>query len=266
MRIVDPPVYGGSWSPSGERFAFTSGRRLLLADKRGDIRSLGELLDLTPAGPPVWVGEHELVLTMSRAQPLGRWYVRIDANGALLDQRALPQSLTIESVSADGGHALARSSLGLELVDLADGTTERAPDGLAYVGWLSDGRVLVRGMRAGLAQLEARLLGAGLGERLAELDAPFEVRTRGPWVVILESGRRPGEIATVWLVRRGSAARRVITDVADLTDARPSADGRFVTFTTGFANEPAARTGVLEVASGAITYACDAGCAALRLR
>lgn len=266
VRVVDPPVFAGSWAPSGEVFAFTSGRSLLLADKRGGVRSLGELLDLTPAGPPVWVNENELVITMARAQPLGRSYVRIDASGILLDQRALPTSLTMDSVSADGRHALARSSIGLELIDLSDGTIARAPDGLAYVGWLGDGRVLVRTIRAGLWQLEARLIGAGLGQPLAELRTPFEVSTRGSWVAILEKERTGDATTSISLLGPGSALRRVLNDIPDLTDAQPTADGRYMTFTTRSADDPRARTGFVEIASGAVTHACDKGCAALRLR
>ena len=265
VRVVDPPVFAGRWSPSGELFAFTSGRSLLLADERGQVRSLGELLDLTPAGPPVWVNEKELLLTMSRAQPLGRWYVRFDASGLLLDQRALPGTLTMDSVSADGRYALARSSLGLELIDLSDGTIARAPDGLAYVGWLGDGRVLVRVIRAGLWQLEARLMGAGLGQPLAEMRTPFEVSARGSWVAILEK-ERAGDATSISLLGPGSALRRVLTDIADVTDAQPTADGRYIAFTTKSADDPSARTGFIDVASGAVTYACDKGCAALRLR
>lgn len=266
-RVVDPPVFAGRWSPSGARFAFTSGRRLLLADKNGEIQSLGELLDLTPAGPPIWLSENELLLTMGRAQPLGRWYVRISASGALLDQRSLPTSLRIESASADGRYALARSSLGLELVDLSDGGLTRAPDGTVYLGWLSDGRLLLRTINAGFWRLEARIVGAKLGETLADMGgAPFEVSVRGAWIAILERDRAPVSPGTIWLVRPGSAAKRVLTDIVGLTDAQPSADGRYVGFTTGTADDPRARTGVVDVASGVVTYACEEGCLALRLR
>ena len=266
VRVVDPPVFAGRWSPSGELFSFTSGRTLLIASKRGEVRSLGQLLDLTPAGPPVWVNENELVLTMDRPRLSGRWYVRVDASGLLLDQRALPASLTMDSVSADGRHALARSSIGLELVDLSDGTIDRAPDGQAYVGWLGDGRVLMRTIRAGLWQLEARLIGAGLGQPLAEMHMPFEVSTRGSWVAILEKERTGDATTSVSLLGPGSAPRRVLNDIADLTDAQPTADGRYITFTTGSTDDPSARTGFIEIASGTVTYACDKGCAALRLR
>lgn len=265
VSLVDPPVFAGRWSPSGERFAFTSGRRLLLADKRGEVRSLGELLDLTPMGPPVWVNENELMLTMGR-QTGAWWYVRIDSSGLLLDQRALPGFMTIESVSADGRFALARSSLALELIDLSDGSTTRAPDGLAYVGWLGDGRVLLREIQAGLFRLEARVVGARLGQPLAEFGQPFEVSARGQWIAILERERRPGAKSSIWLTGPGSAPHLVLADVADLTDAQPTDDGRYITFTTGSAKDPAARTALIDVASGTVTYVCDKGCAALRLR
>lgn len=266
ISLVDPPVFAGRWSPSGERFAFTSGRSLLLASKRGEVRSLGQLLDLTPAGPPLWVNENELVLTMDRPGLPGRWYVRVDASGLLLDQRSLPTHLTMESVSADGRYALARYSLGLELVDLSDGTISRATDGLAYVGWLGDGRVLLREIQSGLFRLEARVVGARLGQPLAEFRQPFDVSARGQWIAILERGSRSGAKSSIWVTGPGSAPRLVLGDVTDLTDAQPTDDGRHVTFTTGSADDPAARTGLIDVASGKVSYVCDKGCAALRLR
>jgi len=266
VSLVDAPVFAGRWSPSGEQFAFTSGRRLLIGDKNGALRSLGALLDLTPAGPPVWVTENELVLTMARQTPLGWWYVRIDASGLLLDQRALPMHLIMESVSPDGRFALARSSLGLELVDLSDGSTSRAPDGIAYVGWASDGRVLLRVIRAGLWQLEARHLGAKLGDVLAELRVPFEVTVRGRFIALVERDPSRGSTASIWLTAVGRDARRVVADLASVTDAEPTRDGRYVTFTIGRSDDPKVRTGVADVASGAVTYACESGCAALRLR
>ena len=266
VRVMDPPVFAGRWSPSGELFSFTSGRTLLIASKRGDVRSLGQLLDLTPAGPPVWVNENELVLTMDRPGLRGRWYVRFDASGLLLDQRALPGHLTMDSVSADGRYAFARSSLGLELIDLSDGTIARAADGLAYVGWLGDGRVLVRTIRAGLWQLEARLMGAGLGQPLAETRTPFEVSARGSWIAILENEGTGDTTTSISLLGPGSGLRLVRSDIAALTDAQPTADGRYIAFTTRSADDPSARTGLIDVASGTVTYACDKGCAALRLR
>jgi hypothetical protein len=266
VSLVDPPVFPGRWSPSGDQFAFTSGRRLIIGDRNGALRSLGELLDLTPAGPPVWVNENELVLTMGRQTPLGWWYVRIDASGLLLDQRALPTRLVMESVSPDGRFALARSSVSLELVDLSDGSTARAPDGVAYVGWASDGRVLLRVIRAGLWQLEARHLGAKLGEVLAELRVPFEVTVRGRWIALVERDPSPRSTASIWLTAVGRDARRVVADLASVTDAEPTRDGRYVTFTTGRFDDPKVRTGVADTASGAVTYACETGCAALRLR
>lgn len=266
VSLVDAPVFPGRWSPSGERFAFTSARRLLIGDKNGALRSLGQLLDLTPAGPPVWVNENELVLTMGRPTLGGWWYVRIDASGLLLDQRALPAHVIIESVSPDGRFALARSSVALDLVDLSDGSTARAPDGMSYVGWASDGRVLLRVIRAGLYQLEARHLGAKLGEVLAELRVPFEVTVRGRWIALVERDLSPRSTASIWLTAVGQGSRRVVADLASVTDAEPTRDGRYVSFTTGRFDDPGVRTGVADVESGAVTYACESGCAALRLR
>lgn len=266
VRLVDPPVFAGQWSPSGEQFAFTSGRRLLIGDKRGEVRSLGELLDLTPEGPPLWVSENELLLTMGRRPFRGWWYVRVDASGLLLDQRALPTGLTIESVSSDGRFALGRSFSALVLVDLSDGTTTEAPAGLVYVGWLGDGRVLFRAIRSGLHRLEARAVGAGLGTELAEMRGPFDVSARGQWVVILERDRPDRSAASVWLIGPRSPIRRILTDVTGVTEAQPTADGRHVTFTTVSSDDARPRAGLLDVASGRITYACDEGCGDLRLR
>jgi hypothetical protein len=266
VSLVDPPVLPGRWSPSGDQFAFTSGRRLLIGDKNGALRSLGDLLDLTPAGPPVWVSQNELVLTMARQTPPGWWYVRIDASGLLLDQRALRRGLVIDSVSPDGRFALARSPVAVDLVDLSDGSTAPAPDGITYVGWASDGRVLLRVIRAGLWQLEARHLGAKLGDVLAELPVPFEVTVRGRYIALVERDPSRGSTASIWLTAPGSEARQVVSGLTGISEAEPTRDGRYVTFTTGRFDDPQVRTGVAEVASGTITYACETGCAALRLR
>ena len=277
-RIVDPPVFPGRWSPSGDRFAFTSGRRLLIGDRSGAIRSLGELLDLTPAGPPVWAHDSELVLTMGRAQPEGWWYVRIDpASGLLLDQRALPRHLVIESISPDGRSALAFSSrappqptrASLVLLDLSTGQETMASEIEAFAGWAPNGRLLVRVGGGDRWQLEARDPASSAGEPVAELAASFDVPVgvRGGRIAIVEGGRRRGASAAIWLVGPGAGPVRVATLDA-VYEASPSGDGRYVAFSVieerpGGAHH---RSGIVEVATGRVTYACAADCTALRLR
>ena len=215
---------------------------------------------------------------MGRAQTEGWWYVRIDpASGLLLDQRALPRHLVIESISPDGRSALAFSSrappqptrASLVLLDLSTGQETMASEIEAFAGWAPDGRLLVRVGGGDRWRLEARDPASSAGEPVAGLAASFDVPVgvRGGRIAIVEGGRRRGASAAIWLVGPGAGPMRVATLDA-VYEASPSADGRYVAFSVIEERPDGAhhRSGIVEVATGRVTYACAADCTALRLR
>lgn len=286
-RVIDPPFWPGRWSPSGESYAFTSGSRLLIGDRHGEVRLLGSLEGLVPAGPPVWAQEHELVLTMTRppsataGRSIGWWLVRADPRtGQLIDQRALAPYLRLESMSKDGRYALAwdarsgsdQSGPGLILYEPATARELAPRDGESFVGWASDGRILVRAQRGGGWRLEARDPEAGQGELLSEFRGPFGLpaMAHGSRIAIVElREQRPGSPRAIWLVVPGEPAVLLADGLGAVYFASPSRDGRYVAFSEELSRSGGSlrlRTGIIDVASKRITYACETGCAVLDVR
>lgn len=281
VRVIDPPFWPGRWSPSGEQFAFTSGSRLLVGDRHGAVRLLGELLDLVPAGPPIWAREHELVLTMTRERGAGWWLVRADTRtGLLTDQRALPPHLTLGSMSKDGRWALAwdgrRASdpAGPQLVlyEPATGRELSPPDGESFGGWAPDGRVLVRAIRGQIWRLEARQPEAREGQLLAEFRGPFVLPAivHGSRIALVElQEQRADPSRAIWLLVPGGTPVLVAEGLGAVYFASPSIDGRYVAFSEQVqrgGGPVRLRAGIIEVASRRVTYACDEGCASLDIR
>jgi hypothetical protein len=286
-RVIDPPFWPGRWSPSGEQFAFTSGSRLLIADRRGEVRSLGVLLDLMPAGSPMWVQEHELILTMTRSpsgttgRSSGWWFVRVDPRtGQLIDQRALPEHLRLESASKDGRWALAwdertasdPSGAALVLHELGTDREIAPRQGEGFAGWAADGRLLIRSERGHSWRLEARDPEATAGEVLAEFRGPFglPVFAHGTRIAVVElQEARPDSPRAIWLIEEGGSATRLADGLGAVYFATPSRDGRYVAFSEELSRSGGSlrlRTGVIEVASKRVTYACNEGCAILDVR
>lgn len=286
-RVIDPPFWPGRWSPSGEQYAFTSGSRLLIGDRHGEVRLLGALLDLVPAGPAIWALEHEIVLTMTRqpgattGRERGWWLVRADPRtGQLLDQRALPPYLRLDSLSKDGRYALAwdgrsgpdPAGQGLVLYEPATAREIIPREGESFAGWAPDGRLLVRALRGQAWRLEARDPEAREGELLSEFRGPFGLPAivRGSRIALVElQERRPDSPRAIWLVVPGEPALLLADGLGAVYFATPSRDGRYVAFSEEIARPGRPlqlRTGIIEVATKRVTYACDVGCAVLDIR
>lgn len=278
VRLIDPPFWPGRWSPSADRFAFTSGSRLFLADRDGAVRSLGELLDLVPAGPLAWSQDHEIVLTMKKETGAGWWLVRIDARtGALVDQRAMPEHLLLESASESGWilawDARTRGVGDTKLI-LYEPATEREilpRDGESFGGWTHDGRVIVRAVSGGRWRLEAREPGSSEGSTLSTFSGPFGLPAlvHGRHIAVVElQGSRSDSPRAVWLVSPGTESIRLLSDRSGVYYASPSSDGKYVAFSeeVGAGNDVTLRTGIIDVATKRVTYACERDCAVLDLR
>ena len=142
----------------------------------------------------------------------------------------------------------------------------------AFVAWLADGRILVSSVDDEGAHLVARSVEGARSEVLADLDGIplLPAVTNGPRVALVELER--GEASgprTIWLLALGQTPVRVATGLGAVYFPTPSRDGRYVSFSELERRSDAdvrLRTGVIEVATKHVTYACDSGCSVLDLR
>jgi hypothetical protein len=86
-------------------------------------------------------------------------------------------------------------------------------------------------------------------------------------IVEAQTGDPTGPRA-IWLIAPGETPVRIAKDLGRVYFPKPSRDGRYVGFSevqpgTGPVQ---VRTGVIEVATKRVSYACDAGCAVLDVR
>ncbi len=271
-RLLSAPVFTGSWSPNGERFVATSGARVFLADRDGQAKQLTELRDLQPTGPPLWNGDNELHIGATRTGQQ-QWLVTLDSRtGQILDQRDIGVGIQPYASSPDGKWILAvdhRAGTGV-LVEIATGRRIDAGPRESFASWLPDGRILVAVELERGSRIMARRPDGGTTETLLELDGLplLPAVASGSRVAIVEGQNPDGSgPRSIWLVSSGQEPVRVARGLGRVYSPKPSHDGRFVGFSEVVSGTPiTVRTGVIEVATGRIEYACDAGCAVLDVR
>lgn len=268
-RILAARVLAGTWSPSGERFVASSGTRLFLADRDGQVRQLTDLGDLHPTTPPMWSGDDELLVPVTR-NGRQQWLVRLDSrSGMLLDQRDIAVDLSPFALSPDGRWIIAvdQRAGAAVLYELATGRRTASGPGESFAAWLGDGRILVSVERG--KRLTARRPDGGGSETLLDLEGLALVPgvSSGGRVAIIEAQAGDGTgPRSIWLISPGRSPQRVAKDLGLVYFAKPSGDGRYV----GFAEHapgtpPKLRAGVIEVATRRVAYTCD-GCEVLDVR
>lgn len=271
-RLLAPPIFTGTWSPNGERFVATSGSRVFMGDRDGRAVQLTELRDLRPTGPPIWSGDNELLVSATRTGQQ-HWLVRLDSRtGDVLDQRDLPVGMQPYAASPDGRWMLAldlRVDRGV-LVELATGRRVEPAQREAFAAWMGDGRILaVQETEVG-SSLVARRPDGGASETILELDGRpmLPAVASGSRIALVEAQSRDGMGArAIWLITDGETPVRVARGLGRVYFPKPSRDGRFVGFSEVEEGTPLrVRTGVVEVATKKVTYACDSGCAVLDVR
>lgn len=271
-RLLAPPIFTGTWSPNGERFVATSGSRVFMGDRDGRAVQLTELRDLRPTGPPIWSGDNELLVSATRTGQQ-HWLVRLDSRtGDVLDQRDLPVGMQPYAASPDGRWMLAldlRVDRGV-LVELATGRRVEPAQREAFAAWMGDGRILaVQETEVG-SSLVARRPDGGASETILELDGRpmLPAVASGSRIAFVEAQSRDGMGArAIWLITDGETPVRVARGLGRVYFPKPSRDGRFVGFSEVEEGTPLrVRTGVVEVATKKVTYACDSGCAVLDVR
>ncbi len=170
-RLLAAPVFAGTWSPNGERFAASSGTRVLLGDRDGHVRPLTDLGDLHPTAPPIWSGDDQMLVPVTR-DGRQQWILRLDSrSGTTLDQRDIAVELAPQAASPDGTWvvALDRRAGRSVLHEIATGRRVDPRPGESFAAWLADGRLLVSVEGVTGAHLAARRPDDGGSERLLAL-------------------------------------------------------------------------------------------------
>jgi dipeptidyl aminopeptidase/acylaminoacyl peptidase len=272
VRLLPAPARTGSWSPNGERFVATSGKRVFVGDRNGQVKLLTELQDLSPTSPPIWKDDEALLFSATRTGQQ-HWVITLDSrSGIVLDQRDVGPGIQPWSVSPDGRWLLAfggQTASGL-LVELATGTRTLPADGESFTAWLPDGRVVTLTRLDRGSRVAARRPEGGAAETLLELDgtALLPAAASGRRLAVIESAARDGTgPRSIWLISAGERPARIAQGLGRVYVAKPSRDGKLVGFSEAEPGTPVRlRTGVIEVATKKVSYACDAGCAGLDVR
>lgn len=272
-RLLEEHVYTGTWSPSGERFVVSSGTRVLIGDRHGQVKQLVDLRDRLPTAPAQWVSDREIVLSTT---PDGRrqLLVHLDpSSGTVLDEREMPADILPYASSPDGRWLLAvqrRGRAGV-LFEPSTGRVVMPGDREAYAAWLGDGRILVSVLDREGAHLVARKADGGGDQVLLDLDGVplLPATSNGGRVAIVEeqTGSSSGP-RSIWVVAPDQTPVRVARDLGAVYLPKASRDGRYVSFSEVSARglDVKVRTGLIEIATKRMTYACDEGCAVLDLR
>ena len=273
-RLLGDRVVSGSGSPAGDRFALAAGTRVFTADRHGQVRILAELDRRAPTSPPVWLGDKELVVAVT---PDGarQLLVHLDPrSGAVLDEREMPSELQPYAASPDGRWILALhrgEQIGV-LFDPRTGTVVRPGQHEAFAGWLGDGRIVVSVLDGEGAHLLARRVDGARGDQvLVDLDGvpllPATSNAGSVAIVEQQDGTATGP-RTIWLLANGATPVRLAEGLGSIYLPRISRDGKYVSFSevTSRTGGIKIRTGVIEVATKKVTYACAEGCAVLDLR
>lgn len=273
-RLLDDRVYSGSWSPAGDRFVVSSGTRVFVGDRHGQIHQLADLGRLTPTAPALWIADRELVVSVT---PDGRrqLLVHLDPrSGARLDEREMPADIQPYAASPDGRWVLAlqRSAQIGVLFEPSSGRVLVPGQREAYAAWLGDGRLVVSVLdREGAHLVARRPDGAGGDETLLDLGGtpllPATSNAGRVAIVEQQDGTGAGP-RTIWLLAPGETPVRVAKDLGSVYLPRVSRDGRYVAFSevTSRTGGIKVRTGLIDVATKRTTYACPEGCAILDLR
>ena len=272
-RLLSDRVFTGTWSPNGERFVASSGTRLVMGDRDGQVRQLTDLGDLHPTAPALWSSDAELFISVTR-DGRQQWLVRLDSrSGAILDQRDLAMELSPYAASPDGKWMLAvdqRAGAGV-LYELATKRLVTSGESESFAAWLGDGRVLVSLLDDVGAHLNARRPEGGASETIIDLDGiPLLPAVMGGGRVAIVEAQTgdPAGPRAIWLLAPGETPVRVAKDLGRVYFPKPSRDGRYVGFSEVIpgTGPVRVRTGMIEVATKRVTYACDAGCAVLDVR
>jgi dipeptidyl aminopeptidase/acylaminoacyl peptidase len=271
-RLLASPVFTGTWSPNGERFVASSGPRVFLADRDGQAKLLTELRDLRPTGPPIWDGDNEILFSATRTGQQ-HWLIRLDSRtGIVLDQRDIAIGVQPYSVSPGGKWLLAhdhRLGSGI-LLEVATGRRVQPAERESFAAWLGDGRVIVAVEREQGWDLIARKPESTEAETILELAGlPLlpALSSGGRTAVVVSANPDGTGARSIWVLSATGGPVRVAEALGSVYTARPSRDGRFVAFSEIQGRSPIrVRTGLIDVATKKVTYACDAGCAVLDVR
>ncbi len=273
-RLLEEHVYSGTWSPSRDRFVLSSGTRLFVGDRHGQVRQLTDLGRLIPTAPALWTSDRELVVP---ATPDGRrqLLVHLDPrSGSVIDEREMPSEIQPYAPSPDGRWLLSvqrEQGIGV-LFEPSSGRVITPRENEAYAAWLGDGRLMLSvADREGAHLVARRPDGAGGDEVLVDLDGVplLPATSNGGRVAIVEQqdGTATGP-RTIWLIAPGQTPLRIARDLGSVYLPRVSRDGRYVAFSeiTSRAGAFAIRTGIIDVTTRVTSYACQEGCAILDLR
>jgi len=274
VRVLSNGASVGGWSADGERFVVGSGNRLYLGDRHGSVSLLADLREFRPTWGPAWIADREVVVSVTTGGTT-TWLLRLDARTAqLVDQRGLPDGFFSSVPSPASDWVLTFDGTTgpptRVLYDPLERRTVRPAAHETFQGWLPDGRVLVvTGDWPGPSELVARPVAAAGGEALLT-SRGWLARTssNGRHLAVTEVIDPERQTWSVWLITQGTAPARVIEGAGSDIGARPSGDGRFISFSELSTRDEAlrARAGVIEVATGRVNYACGSGCAGLALR
>jgi hypothetical protein len=195
-------------------------------------------------------------------------------SGGRLDEREMPAEIQPYASSPDGKWLLAlhrEQGIGV-LFEPSSGRILRPTEREGYAAWLGDGRLVVSVLdKEGTHLVARRPDGAGVDEVLADIDGVplLPATSNGGRVAIVEEqdGTAVGPRA-IWLITPGERPVRLAKDLGAVYLPRVSRDGRYVAFSevTSRIGGMRVRTGLIEVATKKVTYACPSGCAILDLR
>ena len=287
--LVAANAHPGPWSPDGEQIVVSDGSQLYVGDQLGRLRPIANVgLDLAVV-PFGWVGNDRVWATVSPTVGTPRAsLVTVDVKtGSLEYQR--PDNLPgggFGPISPDGRWvrvSIARSDAAgcgsiTALYDLATRQVVRTVDAngrsATGLGFLSDGRIVVGQCDRAAGKLE---LYVGTPGARPSLIAVVPIAPRAPVVAlgkstdeiyVIASGPEAPQHAYVFdpsgrLLRRTRLPQLPVVGEFWVGLSR---DGRFMSFEGEASGGGEWRAGVIDLATGHVTYLCEGGCDYFTLR
>jgi hypothetical protein len=300
--IVGARAHHGLWSPDRERMTISNDSKIYVADRSGRVREVADV----GAGREVWRtgwirGDNIWGLVWSTPTGSGAaeyaagtpWsFVTVNVNTGALDRRILERfpGQAFPIVSPDGRWLPVAGSAGAcglttMLYDLVTYETVAVVDAngrpaSAAVGFFSDGRMLSVYCDRPAARIELYVGAPGSRPTLVavvpgDVVAPVVATDSGTDEILVVAGRPDApQIAHVF-DPAGRQLRTIrlpqLTTQGSIDRAGFSRDGQFLAFVmTESRGAPfvqfVSRAGVVDLATGQVTYLCNGGCDYLLLR
>ncbi len=288
-------VYIGQWSPDRQQITVGNGSQLYVGDPSGRLRPVADVGVGNLVRPLGWIGNDRVWATtfpMPGGAAAKGAVVTVDLSTGALERQTLDNlpGGDLAPISPDGRWlpvffgpsddrcgwiAEVYDLVGREVVGVVDANGRSA---LAF-GFLSDGRLVIAQCDVVARTLEIYVGAPGARPSLI---AVVPITVRKPWValgggadeiLVIASGPESPQHAYVFdpsgrLLRRTPLPRLAS---AGTIASGLSSDGRFMSFdVTAFVRGPSGqnlpRTGVVDLATGRVTYLCDSRCDYLYLR